>query len=194
MIEYSKFWGIILAAGASERMGSPKWEVEIKGRTFLRNIISEFNSAGVVHILAVFRNRLPFAEDCTALLNPHPERGQLSSLKIALRELPNETPFIMQLVDRPLVKAVTFIRMMDCYDNESIIIPVFNGRKGHPALFPPSMREVLLSTEESLGIRGGITAGRTSVKLLEVEDEAILWNIDTEEDLHLYLERLKQIG
>jgi len=189
--DYSNYWGIILAAGASERMGSPKWKVEINGKSFLQNIISAFNSAGIIHILTVFRNPLPSVVGCTALLNPHPERGQLSSLKIALRELPNETPFIMQLVDRPLVKASTFSRMMNCCDGESIIIPVFNGRKGHPALFPPEMKSVLLSTDELLGIRGGIAAGKTSVKLLEVEDEAILWNIDTQEDLTAAKKRFK---
>lgn len=172
-------------------MGSPKWKTEINGKSFLQNIISAFNSAGVVHILTVFRNPLPSLEGCTALLNPHPERGQLSSLKIALGEIPDDTPFIMQLVDRPLVKTNTFIRMMNCCDGKSIIIPLFNGRKGHPVLFPPEMKSVLLSTDELLGIRGGITAGKSSVKLLEVEDEAILWNIDTKEDLTAAKKRFK---
>lgn len=179
---YEDIYGIILCAGASQRMGEPKWKALIEGKSFLQLIIAAFNNAGIEHILAVFRKPLPDIQTCIPLLNPNPERGQLSSLKTALYELPPGHPFMMQLVDRPLVKSRTFKTMISEYDG-NIVIPAFKGRKGHPVIFPPQMRQILLDCDDSCGIRAGIQAWKGEIKILEVNDEAVLWNIDTKEDL-----------
>ena len=186
-----KVQGIILAAGASSRMGEPKWGALIGGKTFLNHILSSFNSAGIDSIIVVFRNgRIPSGAFKFAI-NPNPERGQLSSLKAALEVSPPEAPFIMQLVDRPLVKPSTLKMMIDAY-NDTIVIPSYNGRKGHPVLFPPTMRNILLATDDSGGIRAGITAFKGATEIVETDDEAVLWNIDSQDAIKVFEEKLKK--
>ncbi len=179
------FQGIILAAGASSRMGRIKWSLEIAGKTFLRHIEDCYHRAGVKDVFAVFREGQAAEGSFIPLINPEPERGQLSSLKVALEAILPQSPFIMQLVDRPLVESGTFTSMMKSYDG-SIVIPTFKGRKGHPVIFPPPLREILLETDDALGIRSGIEAWKGEIKLLPVDDESILWNIDTPEALEKY--------
>jgi CTP:molybdopterin cytidylyltransferase MocA len=82
-----------------------------------------------------------------------------------------------------LVKSDTFRNIIDEFDGRSIVIPTFGGKKGHPVLFPSEMRNILLKTEDKSGIRAAIANYNSRVKYLEVRDEAILWNIDTKEDL-----------
>lgn len=183
------FWGIILAAGASSRMGRLKWQVEIGGKSFLERALDCFSRAGIVDIYAVFREGEIPPGNFTVLINPQPERGQLSSLKTALERIEPGRPFIMQLVDRPLVSWKTIGAMLEAYDGQ-IIIPVYESRKGHPVVFPPDMREIILKTDDTLGIRGAIAAWTGEVKLLNADDEAVLWNIDTAEALEQYSRRM----
>lgn len=171
-------------------MGEPKWRVEIGGLSFLQHIIKAFRQADIEKIFAVFRERetIPTV-DIIPLINPRPEKGQLSSLKIALQALDPGIPFIMHLIDRPLVKPDTFRSLIEGCGGNRIAIPVFGGRRGHPVFFPPGMREVLMTTNNDAGIRGGIQAWKPGVIMIEVPDEGILWNIDTREELN----RLKEL-
>jgi len=176
--------GIILAAGASRRMGTPKWQAEIFNKSFLDHILDTFDEIKIKPIYAVFRKESAHsASNFIPLINPDPDRGQLSSLKTALQQIPPDSHFIMHLVDRPLVKADTLKQMIDIFSGKQIIIPSFGGRKGHPVLFPAGMRDILLDTDDEAGIRGGVAEWVNGIKLIDVEDESILWNIDTEEEL-----------
>ena len=92
---------------------------------------------------------------------------------------------MMQLVDRPLVKAETFRAMMDA-GGKAVVIPSFGGRRGHPVFFPPQMRDILLSLQEGETIGDGIRKWSGETVILPVEDPAVLWNIDTPEALEKY--------
>ncbi len=183
--------GIVLAAGESRRMGLPKWSRKIAGKTFLEHIICSYRTAGIDKIYVVMREDPgDFPDEYTILINPDPDRGKLSTLQTAIPFLSDESPFFMQLVDRPLVKPSTFIKMLQSYDGLRIVIPSFIKRKGHPVLFPPGIKSVIKSTSYSEGIRGAILGWQGGVNIIEVDDEAILWNIDTKEDLRYFSKRL----
>lgn len=182
-----EFTGVILAAGASRRMGFPKWQAEIAGKSFLSHIVDTLAEVNITSPIVVFR-RLPdlIPESIIPVINPAPEAGQLSSLKTALSLVDEHRPFFMQLVDRPLVHRSTFIRMMEEYDGSKIVIPAFEGRKGHPVLFPPGIKNVILKTDLSAGARAAIEKWRGGVNIVETCDETVLWNIDSPEDLRYY--------
>jgi molybdenum cofactor cytidylyltransferase len=179
--------GIILAAGASERMGKPKWQVEIGGCSFLQRILEVFRDANVEPIYAVFRPKEKIPTGIfTSLINPHPEQGQLSSLKVALNALPPGCHFIMHLVDRPLISLSTVNILLANFDGNSIVVPIYKGKKGHPVIFPHPLREILLSTENEGGIQAGIMKWEPGIKTVQVEDQGVILNIDTPEELDLY--------
>jgi molybdenum cofactor cytidylyltransferase len=184
------FQGVILAAGVSKRMGTPKWRMKIGGRTFLDWIVDAMTEAGIEKIFVVLNEPYPHPAKFLPLINPHPENGQLSSLKIALEVINPRLPFMMQLVDRPLVKWETYLDLMRVNDGD-ITIPCYGKRNGHPVVFPPKMRRILLDTGNELGIRGAMMKWPGFTEFLVVRDEAILWNIDTPEDLKLYKNKIK---
>lgn len=178
-----KCTGIILAAGASRRMGLPKHRVMIKGRTFLQHIIEAMRGSGIEDIIVVFRPGDAIAGDYDSVVNPTPELGQLSSFKTALKRLPANSYFLMHLVDRPLVKTSTFKLLIEQAEPGMVLIPVYRGRKGHPVLFPPSFPEIVLNTGDSSTIREIIRGHQHIVRQIDVDDEGILINIDTVEEL-----------
>ena len=86
--------GIILAAGASSRMGSPKALLALDGETFLDRLIAAFepHCAPVLVVLGFHAGRtragICRSGDVTFVTNPDPDRGMLSSLQCGLAEVP----------------------------------------------------------------------------------------------------------
>src|SRR5262245_22292228 len=83
--------GIVLAAGASSRMGRPKALLMTGGRTFVRRILDTLREAGVRDAIVVVRpdadtvvHEISLAGFGRAVVNADPARGQLSSLVTAL--------------------------------------------------------------------------------------------------------------
>ena len=110
---------ILLAAGNSMRMGSPKPLLEWRGETFLARQIRLYQAAScAVHIVLgrdaeTIASACPSAQTGVLLLNPEPDRGMLSSLKIALAALPAATPAaLFTPVDNPGVSLETLRSML----------------------------------------------------------------------------------
>src|SRR5579872_7589241 len=100
--------GIILSAGASRRMGRPKATLDYHGETFIGRLVRIFSTVcdPVIVVLGHGAETLAPHVPASAQLqvNPDPDRGQLSSLQIAIRALPAECDsFLFTLVDCPAV-------------------------------------------------------------------------------------------
>jgi molybdenum cofactor cytidylyltransferase len=75
----------------------------------------------------------------TILINHTPELGQLSSLHVAIKHMVPEVSAIMvTLVDLPLIKVTTYSNLLKEWSQnpDMIYIPVCNGKRGHPVIFP----------------------------------------------------------
>jgi molybdenum cofactor cytidylyltransferase len=132
--------GIILAAGASSRMGTPKALLDYRGETFLDRLIRVLGMECDPVIVALgyhaeevragARGRARFA------INPDPSRGQLSSLQTALAEVPGDVEgFLFTPVDCPSAEASTVSRIVDAFrgpEKPMLVIPRHDGRRGHP--------------------------------------------------------------
>ena len=114
---------ILLAAGASTRMGRPKAlllcpervEGSAAGRTFVRTILDSLRDGGVTDAAVVIRpgdgaivDEIASAGFGRAVVNARPEDGQLTSLIAGLDALEEDAPEIsgvlVTLVDVPLVR------------------------------------------------------------------------------------------
>lgn len=135
---------IILAAGMSDRMGFPKpflkWD---KHTTFIEKIISEYSSFEAGQIIVILnkegyrhiQTELPYlAEYCEIVINNSTERGRFSSIKLGIEKLPGNVPCYIQNVDNPFVTAGLLDMMDDHAEPGSYVVPVFNGKGGHPVL------------------------------------------------------------
>lgn len=180
---------IILAAGSSTRMGSPKALLDLRGVTFLGQIVANHRTLGlpVTVVLGDHQDEIQAAVDlarASVLVNPNPELGPLSSLKIALRSLEGSEAVLVHPVDHPLVRKETLKALLDAHQQrpDHIIIPAFAARRGHPVLFPALFFEDLLAAPLDQGARYVVRRHPDSVSLVEVQDEGVIQNIDTPED------------
>ena len=188
--------GIVLAGGASRRMGQAKAGLVHDGRTFLAHVLGALRGAGIDHVIlvsgsahdAVLAAR-PSGDDACVLRNPDPERGQLSSLKIALRALRTRQPrphaAVMALVDHPAVQPATVAGLISAWSDTpqaTIVLPVFAGRRGHPVLFAESVWDELLATPDELGARAVVHADATRVLEIPVDDAGVRIDVDTPDD------------
>jgi len=180
---------IILAAGSSTRMGRPKALLEIGGLTFLSHILRNHQALGlpVSVILGEHQAEIQAAADLSetvVLINPHPELGPLSSLKICLGSSEENEAVLVHPVDHPLVRLDSLRTLLDSHhaSPDRIIVPRFGPRRGHPVLFPRLFFDELLAAPLDQGARYVVWKHPETVLILDVTDEGVIQNIDTPED------------
>jgi molybdenum cofactor cytidylyltransferase len=174
---------VVLAAGASTRMGSPKALLTTAaGTTFLQAILATLREAGVESVRVVVA---PGAgTDATHVINPEPARGMLSSVQCGLRALPEPCDAVLLWpVDHPLVRVSTVAAMLDAFrsGDPPVVVPTHDGRRGHPVLFARRLVPELLAADPALGARAVVHAHADRLELT-VEDRGVLADVDTRED------------
>ena len=179
--------GLILAAGESRRMGTPKALLTIGGETFLGRLVHTASSVcdPVLVVLGYHAGVIRGSIDVPSVINPDPERGMLSSLQCGLRALPPDTEaIIFTPVDYPNVEAGTFLRIAATFRTEmcEVVIPRYQGTKGHPVCVSRKVLHALLDapvTSRADDILGGFLG---TTRFIDVDDPAITADIDTPAD------------
>ncbi|MFH1956962.1 MAG: nucleotidyltransferase family protein [bacterium] len=193
MNKISKVSGIILSAGFSSRMKTNKALLEMDGKTFLENIFSKLNDC-VREVIVVLGHgkeeilsevKLPGAK---IVFNENFKAGQFSSLKKGISAMsPDSEGFMLNPVDCPLVRKETYREMLELWgqNGSRILIPVFNGMKGHPAIFPASAAgEILKSPDDTAGgVRFFLKKYGNAVSYFKTSDKGVIIDADTPEDL-----------
>jgi molybdenum cofactor cytidylyltransferase len=182
---------IVLAAGESRRMGFPKALLPIQGRTFVEHIVGRLASTRVEAIYVVLgahRERILAAVDVTpahVVVNPIWERGQLSSLQAGLRALPDGEydATMMALVDHPLIEPGVVDAVAAAFERTGrpVVVPVHEGRRGHPVLFAARLFPELLAAPLEEGARAVVRAHAPEVLEVPVPAPGVLADIDTPE-------------
>jgi molybdenum cofactor cytidylyltransferase len=187
------FAGVILAAGASSRMGRDKALLPWHGGTFLSAAIESLQSATELVIVVAGENEAnlePVVNAQAAFLvrNPNPAQGQFSSLQLGLREVLNRgrDAAIVTLVDRPAPSALTVEQIKDAFLSapETIwaVVPEYAGRHGHPIVVGREMIEAFLRAPVTSSAREVEHAHQQHILYLPVTDPAVATNVDTPED------------
>ncbi len=191
--------GIILAAGESRRMGRDKALLPLGRETFLTHLIEtlpgEVSPLVVVlgHHADEIESRIRPGRNVPILRNPDYPLGQLSSLKVALRFLQKEplAGALVCLVDHPAISQTVIRQMLERFRKISpgIVIPTFQGRRGHPVLFAASLFAELLDAPMEAGARFVVSAHANEVELVETGEEGILLDVDLPADYETLLKR-----
>ena len=183
---------IVLAAGMSERMGRPKPLLKIGRKTFLETVCGRIWEGGADEVIVVLGARHELIEEAVDLarekvvINQEHRLGQLSSLKTGMKLMDGASnQLLLALVDHPKVQTTTYRKLIEeCMNNEdSIIIPVFRGRRGHPVLFPRSMYGQIMEAPLAIGARHVVQRNSNMIVEIDVKDDGVLVDIDTQEDL-----------
>ncbi len=176
---------IILAAGSSRRMGRDKARLTIGTRalTFVDAIL-ETLAAAKVEVVRVVVPKGPGRWPPDSVVNPDPSRGMLSSVQCGLRALPPGIEAVLLWpVDHPLVRRDTLIAMIAAYRAATppVVVPIFEGARGHPVLFAARVIPELLSADLAGGARTVVHAHDDRREIV-VDDRGVIEDIDTPED------------
>jgi len=179
---------LILAAGESGRMGQDKALLTYRGRTFLETIIDRLREAGIERITVVLGYHAEQVQAAVKLkevhvvINPDYRRGQTSSLQAGLQASATAglEAVVLCLVDHPLVKAGTVQKLVARFRDSGcpVVIPTFQGKRGHPVLIGRALFDELLRLDPGRGADGVIRAHRAQTQFVAVDDEGILVDVD----------------
>jgi molybdenum cofactor cytidylyltransferase len=182
---------IILAAGASQRMGTPKALLDYHGETFVARLVRVLSaSCGSVivvlgHHADAIRPNVP--NRARVVVNPDPGRGQLSSLQTALVEMPATAGgFAFIPVDCPAVAEATVAQLAQAFaardPSTLFVIPRKAGKRGHPVFATRAIAEELLALPPTAEAREIVHRYIPRTQYVDVEDDGIFTDIDTPED------------
>jgi molybdenum cofactor cytidylyltransferase len=178
--------GIILAAGDSRRMGSPKALLQYQGETFVARISRIFSKFCNPVIVVAGRHADLIRAGLSAQVgvNPDPDRGQLSSLQTALSELPATLDaFLFTPVDCPTFHESTVSTLIDSFrqDSAPLVIPKYGGKRGHPVLVKGSLAQEFLALAPTEETRVVVNRYADAIRYLDVDDAGVLADVDDPE-------------
>ncbi len=181
--------GIILAAGASVRMGQPKPLLTWRGEPFIRRVARTAINAGLSPVVIVAgahtaEIRLAVADlPATVVYNPDWEAGQSTSVRSGLRALPDTIgSAVFLLADQPQIpiELIRALRDQHAQNHNPIVAPLIDDRRGNPVLFDRVTFADLQSLTGDVG--GRAVFAKYPTAYVPWHDPNLLLDVDTPED------------
>lgn len=181
--------GIILAAGFSSRAGAYKLTFELGSKTVIEHCLEGmYNVCDNIIVVGGynFDKLVPILDKYSKvklIYNENYELGMFSSVLKGFAHSMGNRVFMIP-GDYSLIQPNVYKSMLNI--NDDIVIPTYNGKKGHPLLMNKSMVQLLLSSGNISNLRDFIASHKFSA--VEVDCPGILMDIDTQEDYLLIME------
>jgi len=181
---------VILAAGASVRMGAAKPLVQWRGRSFVAHVVQRAVASGCAPIVVVIgAHAIDAGEVVPAVIvnNPRWADGPTTSLQVGLASVGDVDAVVVATVDRPHVMPSTWAALLEARASapECVWQPQHDKKRGHPVVLPPWMlaRVAAMAPHETLRdlLRSAEVA--PSRRVIEVDDAGVIDNVDTPADV-----------
>ncbi|MEK7258734.1 MAG: nucleotidyltransferase family protein [Pseudomonadota bacterium] len=188
---------LLLAAGFSRRFGDIKLQARLRnGSSVFEQTLARIASA-TPRILVVTRpdltevpiavqrvtQRLGRGSHIDVLQCPDAHLGMGHTLAFGMAHLPQWTGCLVCLGDMPFIATATYAQMLAALHHDTILLPQYAGEVGNPVGFGCDFFPALRAVQGDTGGRDVVRANRECVRLLPVNDPAVLQDIDTPEDL-----------
>ncbi len=184
--------GVVLAAGASSRMGTPKALLRIGERTFLQNMARALIAGGCRPVMAVVAEPVEALRSACRLdgielvVNPDPSRGQISSLGCALDAAPDVDGVLVVLVDQGGIEPGTIRSVRLALQSAPLAVARHRGNPGHPTAFGKELFAALRSRAAERNGARIVVEARTAlgeVAWVDVDDPGVVRNLNTPDDV-----------
>ena len=191
---------IVLAAGASTRMGQPKAGLRVtpSGQTFAAAVVEALRAAGVTEVVVVagahpeaVTAAVAGLEDVRVVVHGGWAAGQLSSLRagLAVVDAPDLEAILVTLVDCPLVRPATVRQLIETWEaaRPPIVRPAIGARHGHPVIFDRVTFGDLRSAPLEVGAKAVIARWSAAIANVPTDDAGVLADIDTPADYDAFV-------
>jgi CTP:molybdopterin cytidylyltransferase MocA len=175
---------VVLAAGASRRLGHPKQNIVLDGETLLQRTVRLALDAGLSPIFVVVRKE---TEPVEIALSPHviivlsqdADEGIASSIRSGITAAAgyNVEGAVMLACDQPALHATHLRALVE--DQHRLTASAYGGSLGVPAYFPAGIFSSLLQ------LRGDTGARSLLKKAHAIQAEELNLDIDTEQDVEI---------
>jgi len=175
-------------------MGQDKALLQYGGRSFLAGAIQVLQNVCDFVLVVAGKNidqlrPIIYQNSAYLVLNPQPELGQFSSLRLGLQAVLNRgrDTACVTLVNRPPAQPHTAQRLKEHFFKTSpeitwAVVPQFDGKHGHPVIFAREMIEAFLRATPSSNAREIEHQHQAYIEYLDVDDPGIALDINTPED------------
>jgi molybdenum cofactor cytidylyltransferase len=175
--------GLILAAGESRRMGSPKALLPYRGASFLDRLVELFAArcSQVIVVLGADAGlvRAGARRNASFVVNEQYRTGQTGSMQCGLRAVPPEAEGVLfTLVDHPAVAPETLEALLRPVPGALLRVPRYNGRRGHPIWFSSALIPEFLALPASGAARDVVRSHSAATAFLDLDDPGIVADID----------------
>ena len=185
---------IVLAAGRSTRMGAAnKLVADIDGKPMVRRVVEAALASQARPVLVVTGHQ---ADDVRAALagldvafvtNPNYATGLSSSLKAGIRALSKEVDgALVMLGDMPRIEGAHLHAMIAAFASKAgsvIVVPMHEGRRGNPVLWPAALFGEMLALQGDVGARRLMAKHASQVREIDLGTDAVLMDVDTPDAL-----------
>ena len=192
--------GIILSAGESKRMGTPKQLLPWRKSIILQQVIENAQASRLGMILLVLGShadeiagKIKISSKTRIVINRDYKEGMSSSVKCGVKNAPAETEAYMLLLgDQPSIDPDIINKLIDCHqtDKHGIIIPVYGGRRGHPVVFDVKYKKELLAISDG-GAKVVVDNHVHDILEVHVDSFEVLTDIDTPQDYQNAIGKVK---
>jgi len=196
---------VVLAAGESSRMGTPKQILPWGDKTILETVISKLFNCRYIddQILVVlggnFEKVIPIFSNYNdhrlkIIRNRNYKEGMLTSVWSGLNSLNNSSEYILlTLGDMPLINIETFNELAAfAINNETtILVPIYQRKWGHPVIVHKSQIPDIYQLSGPGGLRTLLNKHPERVTQYEVNDEGVTIDLDNIEEYNKYLKKQK---
>ncbi len=188
--------GLILAAGESRRMGSPKALLQYGEASFLDTLTRLFSGrcSPVIVVLGAHAAQIRAAAIRPAIFveNPDYARGMTGSMQCGLRAVPPDADGVLfTLVDHPAATLATLDALLAPMDPQRaplVRVPRFRAKRGHPIWFSRDLIPEFLALPADGPARDVVARYVDRTEYLDLDDPGIVADIDSPEDYRALME------
>lgn len=201
----SRLFAVVPAAGRSRRMGRPKLLMRLGETTVIGRLLDHLQQAGVVERLVVVRRddeplaaavRERGATLVQPALDPPDMRASVACALEALqssRSPSDRDGWLLIPADAVLLEPGVIANLREVWDREQplILVPEFEGRRGHPVCFRWGLAREVGTIPPDHGVNWLVQQHAAEVRTWTAPDRSVLFDLDTPEDYEALCRQLR---